>query len=95
MEKKLIEKVPTANIAALNLYLKANSYQKDIENNRNHSSYQTAVNLYNAAIEMDSAFAKAYTGLAFAYWNRYYYETYFEEELSGFLSYSGRESSFV
>lgn len=78
-EKKLIEKVPTTNIAVLNLYLKANSYQKDIENNRNGSSYQTSVDLYNAAIEMDSTFAKAYTGLAFAYWNRYYYETYFEK----------------
>ena len=78
-EKNLIEKVPTANIAVLDLYLKANSYQKDIENNRNDNSYQTAVDLYNAAIAMDSTFAKAYTGLAFAYWNRYYYETYFEK----------------
>jgi TolB-like protein/AraC-like DNA-binding protein len=78
-EKKLIEKVPTANIAALDLYLKANSYQKDIKNTRNQSSYQTAVDLYNAALKSDSAYAKAYTGLAFAYWNRYYYETYFKE----------------
>jgi len=78
-EKRLIEKVPTANIAVLNLYLKANSYQKDTENIRNDSTYQTAVDLYNAAIAMDSTFARAYTGLAFAYWNRYYYETYFEK----------------
>ncbi len=82
-EKELIEKVPTANMAVLNLYLKANSYQKDIENIRNDSSYQTAVDLYNAAIELDSTFAKAYTGLAFAYWNRYYYETYFEKDYLG------------
>ncbi len=79
-ERELIEKVPTANIAAYKLYLKANSYQKDIETTRNHSSYQTAVNLYNAALETDSTFARAYTGLAFAYWNRYYYETYFKED---------------
>jgi TolB-like protein/AraC-like DNA-binding protein len=78
-EKELIEKVPTANISVLNLFLKANSYQKDIENTRNDSSYQTAADLYNAAIAMDSTFAKAYTGLAFAYWNRYYYETYFKD----------------
>jgi TolB-like protein/AraC-like DNA-binding protein/Tfp pilus assembly protein PilF len=82
-EKEMIEKVPTANMAVLNLYLKANSYQKDIENIRNDSSYQTAVDLYNAAIGLDSTFAKAYTGLAFAYWNRYYYETYFEEDYLG------------
>jgi TolB-like protein/Flp pilus assembly protein TadD len=78
-EKVLIEKVPTADIMAYNLYLKANSYQKDIKNTHNQSSYQTAVDLYNAALETDSTFAKAYTGLAFAYWNRYYYETYFEK----------------
>lgn len=78
-EKKLIEKVPTANIAAYEIYLKANSYQKDIKNTRNQSSYQPAVDLYNAALKSDSTFAKAYTGLAFAYWNRYYYETYFKE----------------
>ncbi len=79
-EKKLIKNIPTADIAVLNLYLKANSYQKDIENIRNDSSYQTAAGLYNGAIAMDSTFAKAYTGLAFAYWNRYYYETYFEKD---------------
>jgi len=78
-EKKLIEKVPTANITVLNLYLKANSYQNEIKTIRNDSSYQTAVDLYNAAIALDSTFARAYTGLAFAYWNRYYYETYFEK----------------
>jgi TolB-like protein/AraC-like DNA-binding protein/Tfp pilus assembly protein PilF len=78
-EKELIEKVPTANIVAYDLYLKANSYQNDIKTTRNHKSYQTAVDLYNAALKTDTAFAKAYTGLAFAYWNRYYYETYFEK----------------
>lgn len=78
-EKVLIEKVPTSNSSAYNLYLKANDYQKDYEKTRNLSSYQTAVNLYNAALETDTAFAKAYSGLAFSYWNRYYYETYFKE----------------
>jgi TolB-like protein/AraC-like DNA-binding protein len=82
-EKKLIEKVPTASIAVLDLYLKANSYQKVIQSIRNDSSYQNAVDLYNAAIAMDSTFARAYTGLAFAYWNRYYYETYFEKNYLG------------
>jgi tetratricopeptide (TPR) repeat protein len=28
---------------------------------------------------MDSTFAKAYTGLAFVYWDRYYFETYLKE----------------
>jgi TolB-like protein/AraC-like DNA-binding protein/Tfp pilus assembly protein PilF len=78
-EKELIEKVPTANSTAYNLYLKANSYIRDYENTRNSGTYQAAVDLYNAALELDTVFAKVYTGLAFAYWNRYYYETYFKE----------------
>jgi TolB-like protein/AraC-like DNA-binding protein len=78
-EMELIEKVPTANMTAYNLYLKANDYLQDYEKTRDPGSYQTAVNLYDTALETDSTFAKAYTGLAFAYWNRYYYETYFKE----------------
>jgi TolB-like protein/AraC-like DNA-binding protein len=79
MEKELIEKVPTLNMSAYNLYTKANSYQDDIKTTRNHNSYLNAVHLYNAALLIDTGFAKAYSGLAFAYWNRYYYEAYFEE----------------
>ena len=78
-EKELIEKVPTYNMSAYNLYLKANSYSKDYENTRDSGSYKTAIDLYDAALELDTTFAKVYTGLAFAYWNRYYYETYFKE----------------
>ena len=78
-ESQLIEKIPTANNTAYNLYIKANSYIRDYENTPNSGNYQVAVDLYNAALELDTAFAKAYTGLALAYWNRYYYETYFKE----------------
>ena len=78
-EKKLIEKIPTANMTAYDLYLKATNYQKDYEKTRDLSSYQTAVNFYRTALKMDSTFAKAYTGLASAYYNRYYWETYFKE----------------
>jgi TolB-like protein/Tfp pilus assembly protein PilF len=78
-EEELIEKIPTASITAYNLYLKANSYQSDIKNTHNQDAYKTAVDLYKASLEIDPSFARAYTGLAFAYWNRYYYETYFKE----------------
>jgi TolB-like protein/AraC-like DNA-binding protein/Tfp pilus assembly protein PilF len=78
-EKELIDKVPTTNLAAYDLYLKANDYQKDYQKTRNLSSYQTAINLYLAALEIDPAFTKSYTGMAKAYWDRYYYETYFKE----------------
>jgi len=78
-EKKLIEKKPTSNMAALDLYLKANDFLKEYEKTRDLSSYQTAVNLYNAALSIDTAYAKAYTGLASAYYDRYQWETYFKE----------------
>jgi TolB-like protein/Tfp pilus assembly protein PilF len=78
-EKELIEKIPTGNIAAYNLYLKANNYLKEYEKIRELSSYNTAVNLYKSALEIDSTYAKAYTGLANAYFDRYQWETYFKE----------------
>ncbi len=78
-EKELIGKVPTTNPTAYDLYLKANNYQKDYQKTRNLSSYQTAINLYKAALETDSGFAESYTGIAKAYWDRYYYESFFKE----------------
>jgi len=78
-EKQLIEKTPTGNLTAYDLYLKASDYQKDYRETRNISSYQTAVNLYKTSIEIDSAFARAYSGLARIYYDRYYWESYFKE----------------
>ncbi|MFO7620555.1 MAG: tetratricopeptide repeat protein, partial [Bacteroidales bacterium] len=78
-EKELIEKIPTSNMPAYNLYLKANEYNKEYRKTRDLSSYQTAVNLYRASLEIDSTFAKAYTGLAWAYYDRYYWPEFFKE----------------
>ena len=78
-EKGLIKKAPTSNMAAYDLYLRAKDYQKEYEKTRDLSSYHTAVNLYKTALVMDSAFAKAYTGLASSYNDRYQWETYFKE----------------
>ena len=76
-EKGLIEKVPTANLAAYDLYLKANNYKNDYQKTRNISSYQNAVTFYEAALAIDSAFAKAYTGLARAYYEQVSMENLF------------------
>lgn len=81
-EKKLIRKVPTANLTAYDLYLKANDYFKDYQKSRNLNIYNKAITFYNASLEIDSAFAKAYTGLARAYYERYSWENYFKK---GFL----------
>jgi len=78
-EKQIIEKVPTSNMTAYNYYLKANDFLKEYEKTHELSSYHTSVNLFKTALEEDSAFAKAITGLANAYYVRYYWETYFKE----------------
>jgi TolB-like protein len=80
-EKQIIEKVPTSKMTAYDLYLKANDYQKEYQKTRNLSSYQTAVNLYDAALAIDSTYAKVYTGLAGIYYDRYQSQmgTYFKE----------------
>jgi len=78
-EKQIIEKVPTSKMTAYNLYLRANNYLKEYEKNRDSSYYQNAVTFYKAALEIDHSFARAYAGLANAYYDRHYWETYFKE----------------
>jgi TolB-like protein len=78
-EKQLTEKISTPNMTAYDLYLKANNYLNEYAETRNLSFYQKATTFYKAALEIDSAFAKAYTGLARTYYTRYFWETYFKE----------------
>ncbi len=78
-EMQLIEKIPTSSLSAYDLYLKANEYQKKYSITHDLGSYQAAVSLYRASLEMDSAFAKAYIGLAKAYQDRYYWPEFFKE----------------
>jgi TolB-like protein/Tfp pilus assembly protein PilF len=72
-EKELIEKVPTTNQALYDIYLKA-------RDKYNKSSIDEAVLLYQTALEIDSSFALAYTGLAWAYWRKHYWDEYFKED---------------
>jgi TolB-like protein/Tfp pilus assembly protein PilF len=78
-EKQIIEKTPTTNLTAYDLYLKANDYRMNYYHTGNSSSLQKAITFYKAALELDSAFAKAYTALAGIYYNRYYSKTYFQQ----------------
>jgi len=78
-EKQRIGKRPTASLAAYDLYLRANDYMKNYEKFRDSSSYQNALTFYKAALTIDHSFAKAYTGQANAYYDRYQWETYFEK----------------
>ncbi len=82
-EKQLIEKAPTTSLTAYYFYQSGRDEQiKYWNDNNNLVSLAKARILYNKALEYDSAFARAYTGLAFAYYDRNFYETYFKE---GFL----------
>ena len=78
-EKQLIEKIPTTDTTAYNLYLKANQYYNEYLKTFDLSFYQNADSLYKAALEIDSAFAKAYVGLANLNWEKQFSEGYFSE----------------
>ena len=79
-EKELIERIPTADMTAYDIYLKANNYQKEYQVTRDLDTYKQAVTFYKAALEIDPAFAKAYAGLASLYLTRHFREAYFEKD---------------
>ena len=62
-EKQRIEKKPTENLAAYDLYLKARGYWNRVRKNDN----EQAIALFKQTIDLDPQFALAYAGLADAY----------------------------
>lgn len=79
-DQEFMNKVPTANLTAYDLYKKGNEFQKQYVETRNLNTYAKAVTLYKAALGIDSSFARAYSDLASVYLARYYWETYFKED---------------
>ncbi len=79
-EKLLIEKIPTTSLIAHEFYIKGrdkhNQYWLD---NDNRTALERAEELYYDALDYDSTFALAYTGLAYVYWDKHYWETFFSE----------------
>jgi len=70
-EKQLIRKVPTTNLVAYDFYQRGrNEYMKYENDNSNKTALVNAWNLYQKAIEQDSTFAKAYTGLGEIMWDK-------------------------
>jgi len=59
--------------------MKANEYKVNFQKTFDLNYYVKAVSFYETALEIDSMFAKAYTGLAGAYYDRYSWENYFNE----------------
>jgi adenylate cyclase len=63
LEKQLIEKTPTDNLEAYRLYLQGNAMMFQ----QTEDTYRKAIDYYHQSVELDSGFAQAYAGLAFAY----------------------------
>jgi len=81
-EKKLIEKVPTTNSASYTSYLKGREeHTKYWIDNNNKEALKRAEYFYREALNYDSTFAQAYTGLATAFWDKHYWESYLSENL--------------
>ncbi len=79
-EQNRMERIPTTNLAALELYMKAGGYYRNYQKTKSLTSYTKAVTNYKAALDLDSTFARAYSDLANVYLRRYFWETYFRED---------------
>jgi TolB-like protein/Tfp pilus assembly protein PilF len=76
-EKKLIEKIPTANLTAYDFYQRGREeHTKYWIDNNNREALEKAEGLYHEALEYDSTFAKANTGLARVYWDKHFFKDY-------------------
>jgi tetratricopeptide (TPR) repeat protein len=70
-EKQLIEKIPTTNLSAFDLFYQARSeHMKFWMDNTNIDGLNKAMTLYRQALLYDSTYAQAYSGLAWGYMNK-------------------------
>ena len=80
-EKQLIEKTPTTSLTAYDFYQRGrDEHTKYWNDNNNKAALEKAENLYHEALKYDSTFAQAYTGLAWVYWDKHYWETILSED---------------
>jgi TolB-like protein len=78
-EMKRIERIPTLNQKAYDLYQKALYYYINFLLGRQEQDYQKSRSLLSLSITEDSTFAAAYTKLADLYWMRNYRTEYHSE----------------
>ena len=79
-EKQLIEKTPTTSLTAYDFFFRGREeHWKYWSDNKNRKALERAEDFYHKALEYDSTFARAYAGLAWAYWDKHYWETFFSE----------------
>ena len=79
-EKQLIEKIPTNSLTAYDLYQRGRDEHFKYWNNiYNKEALQVAEDFYFEALNYDSTFALAYTGLAWVYRNKNYWKEFFSD----------------
>jgi TolB-like protein/AraC-like DNA-binding protein len=66
-EQQIINKIPTYNITAYDIYLQAEEIYDRYLSTKKQDDLNSAIILLREALALDSTFARAYTGLAFAY----------------------------
>jgi TolB-like protein/Flp pilus assembly protein TadD len=90
-EKQLIEKIPTTSLTALDFYQRGNNEYNRFLFEDDNSSLERAEAYYLKALEYDSTFAQAYTGLALTDYSKHYSE----EQYAGYLSDTYLEGEFL
>ena len=75
-EKQLIRKIPTTNLSAYDFYQRG---KDELDNNDDSISLEKARKLFQKALDLDSTFALAYSGLAGVYYSKYYSKSFFSE----------------
>jgi TolB-like protein/Flp pilus assembly protein TadD len=79
-EKQLIEKKPTTSLTAYDFYQRGREeHVKYWLDNDNKKALERAEDFYHEALDYDSAFAQAFTGLAWVYRDKHYWETFLTE----------------
>jgi tetratricopeptide (TPR) repeat protein len=72
--------VPTTSLTAYDFYQRGREEHLKFElDNNNRKALERAEDLYYKALEYDSTFAQAYTGLAWVYLDKHYWETFLTE----------------
>ncbi|MFZ0282089.1 MAG: hypothetical protein WAL29_10590 [Bacteroidales bacterium] len=80
-EKHLIEKTPTTSLTAYDYFKRGRDehWRYHFDKEKNNKLLENAKDHYLKALEYDSTFAQAYTGLAWVYWDKHYWKTLFTE----------------
>ena len=94
-EKQLIEKPPTSSLTAYDFYRRGlEALQKYGLGGLNTESVKRAEILFRNALEYDSTFALAYTGLAEVCWKKYYLDNFLTNYMDSVLIFANKALSY-